>query len=124
MPSWRGSKKRPSVMRVEDRNVAVHGTSLRGHINVDYDTLVRVLGEPERSDFYKTQVEWAVRLYDEETGESTVVTVYDWKQGDCYLGEGNGIPPEAVTTWNVGGYSSDAYYRLNDLLMTVQEMAA
>lgn len=111
-------------MRVEDRNVAVHGTSLRGHINVDYDTLVRVLGEPERSDFYKTQVEWAVRLYDEETGESTVVTVYDWKQGDCYLGEGNGIPPEAVTTWNVGGYSSDAYYHLNDLLMTVQEMAA
>lgn len=111
-------------MRVESRNVNVGGTSLQGRVNTDYDTLMRLLGKPEQGDLYKTQVEWAVRLCDEKTGESTVVTVYDWKQGDCYLGEGNGIPPEAVTTWNVGGYSSEAYYRLNDLLTVMQEMAA
>lgn len=110
-------------MRVEERNVAIHGTSLRGQINVDYDTLVRVLGKPEQGDLYKTQVEWAVRLYDDETGESTVVTVYDWKQGDCYLGEGNGIAPEDVTLWNVGGYNGNAYYCLNALLMEPREAA-
>jgi len=112
------------MIKLEAIGVDPSGTSLRGQVNVDYYTLVRLFGEPEQGDQYKTQAEWAVRLYDTGTGRSTVVTIYDWKQGDCYLGPGNGIPPEAVTVWNVGGYNGSAYYDLNALLTQVQELAA
>jgi hypothetical protein len=111
------------MITLRRNGVNADGTSLQGYIEADYYTLVRLFGSPDPGDEHKTQVEWAFEVYDENIG-SVVVTIYDWKQGDCYLGEGNGIPPEAVTTWNVGGYSSAAYHRLNDLLMTVQEMAA
>ena len=32
-----------------------------------------------------------------------IATIYDWKQGDCYHGKGNGIPVEEVTEWSIGG---------------------
>jgi len=57
-----------------------------------------LFGEPREGDGYKTQAEWTVYS---PTG---IATIYDWKQGDCYQGEGNGTPVEEVTEWSIGGH--------------------
>jgi hypothetical protein len=61
--------------------------------------LVSVFGKPDEGDGYKTQVEWTIA-----TG-SGIATIYDWKQGDCYHGEGNGTPVEQVVEWSIGGHN-------------------
>lgn len=79
------------------------GTSLQGYINATYDRLVSVFGPPNgEPDGYKTQAEWVLE------SPAGVVTIYDYKQGDCYCGEGEGIPAEQVTDWHIGGRSEAA----------------
>lgn len=74
------------------------GTSLQGYVHTDYERLVQVFGQPNgKADEYKTQVEWWL------AGPSGTVTIYDYKQGDCYHGKGNGIPARDVTEWHIGG---------------------
>lgn len=111
------------MITLRRNGVNASGTSLQGYIEADYYDLVRLLGNPDPGYDDKTQAEWAIEVYDDTFGEVTL-TIYDWKQGDCYLGPGNGIPPEDVTVWNVGGYSGAAYYDLNALLEQAQELAA
>lgn len=52
------------------------GTSLKDYVNLTYNQLVEVLGEPtfnEESGDGKTQVEWVVEY------EGILFTIYDWK---------------------------------------------
>ena len=56
-----------------------NGTSLKGYVNLTYDQLVYILGEPtidEPSGDDKTQVEWVVAYGDD------IFTIYDWKTYD------------------------------------------
>lgn len=79
------------------------GTSLRGYIDTTYDRLVSVFGTPNgEPDGYKTQAEWVLE------SPAGVVTIYDYKQGDSYCGEGEGTPAEEVTDWHIGGHNGDA----------------
>jgi hypothetical protein len=73
------------------------GTCGQGGIVCSYQQLVAAFGEPAEGDGYKIQVEWTVLSPD------GIATIYDWKQGDCYHGEGNGTPVEEITDWSVGG---------------------
>ncbi|HEX3624885.1 MAG TPA: hypothetical protein VH280_05590 [Verrucomicrobiae bacterium] len=73
------------------------GTYGQGAISCRYRHLVQVFGEPKEGDGYKTQAEWTVLT------PNGIATIYDWKEGDCYHGEGNGTPVEDVTEWHVGG---------------------
>lgn len=72
---------------------------LQGEIKTTYAKLVEVFG-PEHSDGdgYKVQAEWNLMFKD-----GTYATIYDWKEGDSYNGEGEGIPKEQVTNWHIGG---------------------
>jgi hypothetical protein len=72
---------------------------LQGEIEVTYAQLVSVFG-PEHSDGdgYKVQAEWNLKFDD-----GTYSTIYDYKEGDSYHGEGEGIPKEQVTCWHIGG---------------------
>lgn len=103
--------------------VNASGTSLVGQIETNYDTLVRLFGDPDPGDGYKTQAEWAFELYDENFG-NVIVTIYDWKQGDSYVGPGHGKRPEEITVWNVGGRNAAALWCLEDVLRDGWSQAA
>jgi hypothetical protein len=77
----------------------VIGTHGQGEITCAYSLLVAAFGEPDAGDGYKTQAEWIINTPD------GIATLYDWKQGDSYLGKGNGTPVEQITQWSIGGYN-------------------
>ena len=85
------------IKYINNINTETAGTSGKGSFICEFKTLVKVLGQPEEGDEYKTQAEWDIEYKD-----GTVTTIYDWKQGKCYLGE-EGIEPKEVIEWNVGG---------------------
>ena len=85
------------IKYINNINTKISGTSGKGSFICEYKTLVKVLGQPEEGDEYKIQAEWDIEYKD-----GTVTTIYDWKQGKGYLGE-EGIEPEEVIEWNVGG---------------------
>ena len=87
-----------SVGTCDDVQSLAMGTHGQGEINGAYSQLVALFGEPNEGDEFKTQAEWTVYT------PAGVATIYDWKQGDCYHGKGNGTPVEEVTEWHVGGH--------------------
>lgn len=79
-------------------------TSNQGEMVISYGSLVALFGEPMPGDGYKTQAEWILQFED-----GTCATIYDWKEGDAYLGEGQGIPATEVLVWHIGGRGHRAY---------------
>jgi len=75
------------------------GTCGQGEINCPYSNLLSVFGEPEEGDGYKTQADWTIAT------PAGIATIYDWKQGDNYHGEGNGTPVEQINEWSIGGHN-------------------
>ena len=110
------------MITLKRNGVNASGTSLQGFIESDYDTLVRLFGDPDPGDGYKTQVDWAFELYDENFG-NVIVTIYDWKQGEGYVGPG-GKRPEEITVWNVGGRDKAALWCLEEVLRDGWSQAA
>ena len=103
------------MITLQRNGVNANGTSLQGYIEADYYTLVKLFGSPDPGDDCKTQVEWAFEVHDENIG-NVIVTIYDWKQGDCYVGPGHGKQPEDIKVWNVGGRNSSALWVVENLL--------
>lgn len=87
------------------------GTSLVGEITAPYSKLVKAFGEPTESDGYKSDAEWEVEFED-----GTVATIYNWKNGKNYMGS-SGTPTERIIHWHIGGFSSDAKYKVLEVLM-------
>ena len=80
---------------------AVNGTSLKGYISCDYDTLVELFGPPHSDgDGYKVDAEWTLQF-----SNGVVATIYNWKDGHNYCGE-DGLPVECITDWHIGGKSA------------------
>ena len=88
-----------SVTTCDDVELLAIGTCGQGGIFCPYSRLVALFGEPHAGDEYKTQAEWTVQT------PAGIATIYDWKQGDCYHGKGNGTPVEQVTEWSIGGHN-------------------
>lgn len=86
-----------SVWPVQNIATLAMGTCGQGEIVCPYSTLVATFGEPDEGDGYKTQAEWTIAT------PAGIAAIYDYKQGDSYHGEGNGIPVEEITEWSVGG---------------------
>jgi hypothetical protein len=77
------------------------GSSLKGYINLTYNQLVQILGEPtfpEESGDGKVQVEWIVKYQDE------LFTVYDWKTYD------RNYTKNKLDRFNIGGKTSSSYF--------------
>ena len=89
-------------MKYTTQNVNIHGTSLRGYITTDYDTLVKYLGEPNTGDEYKIDAEWDI-----EFDDGRIATVYNYKDGRNYCGA-VGLPVDAITNWHIGGNTDSA----------------
>ena len=81
--------------------IETSGTCLQGHIRCDFHRLVQAFGQPSDGDGYKTDAEWRLQFVD---GEHIITTtIYNWKNGRSYNGDG---APERknIFDWNIGGY--------------------
>jgi hypothetical protein len=74
-------------------------------------------GDACGGDGYKTQVEWAIQFED-----GTIATIYDWKEGDCYHGEGQGTHFSKVTEWHIGGFNDKAELRVLEVITGIKDM--
>ena len=81
----------------------IAGSSLQGYIDIHYEDLVRIFGEPNMpNDGYKVDAEWAGRI------DGVFFTIYNYKDGLNYNGE-TGLPVEEITDWHIGGFSKEAH---------------
>lgn len=72
-------------------------TSLIGYVNMPFDQLKRLFGDFEvESDPFKIDYEVEFIL------DGYHFTIYNWKDGNNYLGE-EGMPIEDITEWHIGG---------------------
>jgi len=89
----------PKIIKVNEDNININGTCYVGEIIADYDTLVKKFGPPKSGwDNYKTDVEWHIEFED-----GNVATVYNWKDGHNYCGEG-GLHHTEIKEWHIGGH--------------------
>jgi len=102
----------------EGRSSRINGTSLSGYIHNDYNTLVRLFGEPmtgKDTDEYKVDAEWHIQLEDAEEGFDWFVSIYNYKDGKNYLGA-NGLNVEDITEWHIGSKSTEDYHVILDYI--------
>lgn len=94
-----------------DPDVPLGGTSLKGHLYMDYEKLCEVLGPPncEGSLDDKTDVEW------HGTIRGHLFNIYNWKDGPAYLGK-EGTPVQWIKEWHVGAHNYDTYLKLDEYI--------
>lgn len=86
------------------------GTSWRGDIDISYDELVNVLGEPHTNgDGYKVDAEWLI-----EFGNGTVASIYNYKDGKNYNGD-VGTETKDIRAWHIGGKTEESATLVNIL---------
>ena len=88
--------KRDFVTHNEKQDLSANGTSLQGEVEIDYDTLVKLFGEPTEWDGY-VDAEWTIEFKD-----GTIATIYNYKSGKNYNGD-DGEETENITNWHIGG---------------------
>ena len=93
-------------MKVKMQEVDGIGTSLQGEINISYQDLVSVFGEPNtKNDGYKTDAEWIGTI------DGEVFTIYNYKSGKNYLGK-DGLEVEEITEWHIGGKQKEVVKKI------------
>lgn len=85
------------------------GTHLMGYIDIEYDKLVSLFGEPTDSDGYKVDAQWEIEFED-----GLVATIYNWKDGKNYNGE-EGLDVTEITDWHIGGHEKDVVDRIHNI---------
>jgi len=90
-------------------NVNINGTCLQGYISANYYDLVQLFGEPNEGDGYKIDAEWDI-----EFDDGTIATIYNYKNGFNYCGNG-GMPMDDIKNWHVGGFTKQALINVQDL---------
>ncbi len=93
-----------------DKTIDVCGTSLVGEINVGYNKLKKVFGNPTDSDGYKSDAEWEIEFEDGETA-----SIYNWEDGKNY-NKKNGLPKTKITNWHIGAKNDVIVNRIEALL--------
>jgi len=93
----------------------IHGTCRIGEIRATRKQLAKILGKPRktkvRPHMTKTLFEWDLALKT-KSGKEFIATIHDWKSWE------NGIKPENITEWTLGGNRKSAK-RTADLLEEV-----
>ena len=96
-----------------DNDASVSGTSLKGHIEANYDDLVKVFGEPgymgDRDGFGdKVWTEWALE-FENEDGDMIISTIYDWKERSPFDSR-----EASKYRWHIGGNSGESAWAVQD----------
>jgi len=103
------------------KEINSNGSSLQGVVTATYDELVSLFGLPHEADGYKVDAQWSIE-FDEVKGNSLIATLYNWKDGKCYLGD-DGIETKKITSWHVGGFSVAAQQKIQIILDLFRESA-
>ena len=101
----------------QQQPIETSGSHLVGVVVASYNMLKTAFGDACGGDGYKTEVEWAIQFED-----GTIATIYDWKEGDCYHGEGQGTHFSKVEEWHIGGFNGNAELRVLEVLTGIQDM--
>ncbi len=86
-----------------------NGTCLQGYVDVSYDRLVEVFGEPSDGDGYKVDAEWVLKI------DGIICTIYNYKDGKNYLGS-DGMTVKDIRDWYIGGFNKDAVTKVQEAL--------
>jgi len=87
-----------------DEKIEILNSHLIGTLNITYNELVCIFGQPRMllSGDYKVDVEWRIQLDNFHT-----FTIYNWKNGKKYCGD-SGLDVEDIKHWNIGGYRTSS----------------
>lgn len=101
-----------SIEKTNDSSKII-GTSLTGYLEVSYQTLVELFGEPNaKVDGYKTDAEWHLSV--KAPGEpKSFLTIYNYKNGKNYCKE-DGLRVEDIKLWHVGSRGKAEYWNLEE----------
>ena len=86
-------------------------TSGGSYIKISSDNLIKLFGDPTKSDSYKSDWNWRLTLDDE-----SVVDIYDWKIGKNYLGEEEGLTLNEIEIWSMASDKKDNFEFIKTLL--------
>lgn len=103
-----------SIKKLNDSSKVI-GTSVTGYLEVSYQTLVELFGEPNaKVDGYKTDAEWHLSV-DTPGGNKRAVTIYNYKNGENYCKE-DGLRVEDIKHWHVGSRGKAEYWYLEEYI--------
>ena len=86
------------------------GGCLLGHLTSTSDNLISILGEPLKSEMYKSDWSWIIQF---DNGDQ--LEIYDWKVGKNYCGS-RGLNLEDISEWNIGGCNKSLALTLKNLI--------
>ena len=98
------------VTHNQDNSIKVNGTHLQGYVDVSYERLVSLFGEPHCGDGYKVDAEWEIRFDD-----GLVATIYNYKNGKNYCGS-MGLELDEISDWHIGGHDKAVVERVKAIL--------
>lgn len=90
-----------NVIKVNENDININGTSLVGYVTTTYATLLKELGFPY-TDYDKSTAHWNIQAPD-----GTVATIYDYKTYST---------PHGEYRWHIGGHSERALLLVEFLL--------
>lgn len=91
-----------NLAKINDPNINVNGTSLRGYVETTYDFLKDKLGKPMHETGDKVTCTWEIEFIDK-----SVATIYDWKTEETPMGKYH---------WHIGGHFPSSIEKVQDLL--------
>lgn len=102
-----------NLVKNHNTGATADGTHLQGYIDISYDDLVHLFGEPCNGDGYKVDAEWVL-----EWDDGTVTTIYNYKDGPNYCDEDSVYQSisDKNDDWHIGGISKLAIYHLDEFL--------
>jgi len=74
-------------------------TSLQGYLNLNYDEIVSIFGEPSSkfpSGDFKVDWEWILEI------DNEIITIYNYKDGPSYERDIS-ITSNDIKSWHIGG---------------------
>ena len=105
------TRKTPAfITHSQNPSISTNGTCLQGVLNTSYGEILEKFGLPTISDQYKVDALWCI-----EFSDGIIATIYNYKDGICYLGE-DGLPVDNIRDWQVGGYDPRALAYIQAIL--------
>ena len=81
------------------------------NVMISSDNLIKLFGEPTRSENYKSDWNWRLILND-----NSVVDIYDWKVGKNYLGEEEGLSLNEIELWSIASDKKENFSFIKTLI--------
>ena len=82
------------------KNASVVGTHLQHEITLPYYYIAKLFGKHQKGN-YKTDAEWRL------TTPFGVGIIYNYKDGENYLGKNEGLAITDLTTWYIAGKNKE-----------------